>query len=301
MIHSNSLKNHRIENWVYATAAARTGATGLITGDVGKIAFQTDTGEYWRLTAIPSTWVQVGGSAPSGKIETFTYANEAARTGATGLVAGDVGKLSYQTDTGKYYRLLNQSPVTWSDPLNGGGGAAVAATHAYVEGVLSGAQILFSAIPATYRTLRIVGRVRASSFGDFGVQINGDTGFRYWWQRYIGQSASGSNTNGNSDYGTSGETSIKFAPSNADGVYLDLCIPFYSQTVFDSDFNLAKALIGTAVIIDGAPRNVRFAGKWGNGDAFAKAAVSSVRVFCDYAGATMSADSRLRLELSDPI
>lgn len=56
MIHSNSTSNHILENWTYADAAARTGATGFVAADVGKIAYQTDTGEYWRLTATTPTW-----------------------------------------------------------------------------------------------------------------------------------------------------------------------------------------------------------------------------------------------------
>jgi hypothetical protein len=59
MLHSNSQKNHRLENWVYANAAARTAATGFISADVGKVAYQTDNGSYWRLTAVTPTWVQI--------------------------------------------------------------------------------------------------------------------------------------------------------------------------------------------------------------------------------------------------
>jgi len=45
----------------------------------------------------------------------FTYANEAAREGATGLVAGDVGKIAYQSDTGLYWELTDDDPVTWAE------------------------------------------------------------------------------------------------------------------------------------------------------------------------------------------
>ena len=51
--------NHRLESWVYATAAARTGASGFVSGDIGRIAYQTDNGTYWRLTAITPTWQSV--------------------------------------------------------------------------------------------------------------------------------------------------------------------------------------------------------------------------------------------------
>jgi hypothetical protein len=50
----------------YADAAARTGATGLTSEDVAKIALQIDTGTYWLLADITPTWIQiVTGSIPS--------------------------------------------------------------------------------------------------------------------------------------------------------------------------------------------------------------------------------------------
>ena len=54
-------------NWTYANAAARTGASGFVAGDVGKFARQTDDNSIWMLTAITPTWVEVGsgGSVPA--------------------------------------------------------------------------------------------------------------------------------------------------------------------------------------------------------------------------------------------
>jgi pectin methylesterase-like acyl-CoA thioesterase len=43
----------------------------------------------------------------------FSYADEAARTGATGLTADDVGKMAQQVDNKTYWILSNHSPVTW--------------------------------------------------------------------------------------------------------------------------------------------------------------------------------------------
>ncbi len=43
----------------------------------------------------------------------FTFANDAARTGATGLVPADVGKIAKQTDTNEYWILTDDDPVTW--------------------------------------------------------------------------------------------------------------------------------------------------------------------------------------------
>lgn len=53
----------RWANWEYDNAAARTGASGFVATDVGKIAKQTDTGTFWELTAVTPTWAQVGGGS----------------------------------------------------------------------------------------------------------------------------------------------------------------------------------------------------------------------------------------------
>jgi hypothetical protein len=43
----------------------------------------------------------------------WSYADTAARTGATGLVAADVGKFCHQLDNHTVWMLINHSPVTW--------------------------------------------------------------------------------------------------------------------------------------------------------------------------------------------
>jgi len=45
-------------------------------------------------------------------IHNYTYANAAARTGAAGFVAGDIGKVARQTDNNTYYILTATTP-TW--------------------------------------------------------------------------------------------------------------------------------------------------------------------------------------------
>ncbi len=54
---------HRLANWEYATAAARTAATGFTADDIGKIAKQVDNNTFWELTAVPAAWLQIGGSS----------------------------------------------------------------------------------------------------------------------------------------------------------------------------------------------------------------------------------------------
>ena len=60
MRHQDLTINHRLESWVYPNAAARMGATGFVAGDVSRIAYQSDTGQYWRLTAITPAWALIG-------------------------------------------------------------------------------------------------------------------------------------------------------------------------------------------------------------------------------------------------
>lgn len=55
--------------FAYASAAARTGASGFTAADIGKLARQTDDNSLWLLTATTPTWVAVGGAgggAPTG-------------------------------------------------------------------------------------------------------------------------------------------------------------------------------------------------------------------------------------------
>lgn len=55
--------NHVPYNWVYANSVARTGATGFIASDVGKLALQSDDFSLWILSAITPTWVSLSGSS----------------------------------------------------------------------------------------------------------------------------------------------------------------------------------------------------------------------------------------------
>jgi hypothetical protein len=53
-------------------------------------------------------------------IHNWEYAAAAARTAATGFAADDVGKLALQADTGAYWRLTDDSPITWLNIANTG-------------------------------------------------------------------------------------------------------------------------------------------------------------------------------------
>jgi hypothetical protein len=61
---------HSVVAFRYATEAARVSADGLATADIGKVAYQEDTGEHWVLTGTSPTWallgLRVNGSPVSG-------------------------------------------------------------------------------------------------------------------------------------------------------------------------------------------------------------------------------------------
>lgn len=73
---------HIIHQYTYANTAARTGASGFSSTDIGKVAYQTDNATFWVLTATTPTWkaIAVGGSTlretPTGTVngtnKTFT-------------------------------------------------------------------------------------------------------------------------------------------------------------------------------------------------------------------------------------
>ena len=101
ILHSLQTENHKIENYTYPDAAGRTGATGFTADDLGKIAYQTDNGTYWRLTATTPTWAQVGGSgtvtsvtasAPltssGGAAPNIAFSNQSAHTAMMGPTSG---------------------------------------------------------------------------------------------------------------------------------------------------------------------------------------------------------------------
>lgn len=57
-------------------------------------------------------------------IQNFSYADEAARTGALGLLAADVGKVAVQVDSNDYYVLVNDVGPVWGLLTGTGGGGS---------------------------------------------------------------------------------------------------------------------------------------------------------------------------------
>lgn len=141
MIHSNSVRNHKIENWTYANAAARTSATGLLSADIGKLAYQSDNGTYWRLTATTPTWAAVQPTIPprylpSGTIPAGAAANVDCSTADTflsrALAANTTLTLIGMSD-GQVVVVPVSNPAAWTltwvgvDEWKGTGGTTPAA------------------------------------------------------------------------------------------------------------------------------------------------------------------------------
>ncbi len=55
----NELRLLKFYSWTYANAGARTGATGFVANDIGRVAWQLDNDTFWMLKAITPVWVQI--------------------------------------------------------------------------------------------------------------------------------------------------------------------------------------------------------------------------------------------------
>lgn len=75
--------------------------TGQVIDPCSRPASDRDT---WPVYREPARW---------------TYANAAARTAATGLVASDIGQLAYESDTMTYWRLQTTAPTWAADTTSG--------------------------------------------------------------------------------------------------------------------------------------------------------------------------------------
>jgi hypothetical protein len=97
MRHQDATINHRLESWVFANAAARNAAGSYVAADVGRIGYQTDTGDYWRLLSATPTWKRLNGAYAA--VQTAQY-SPAAITSVTGVMAG-MGAVITPTVSGK--------------------------------------------------------------------------------------------------------------------------------------------------------------------------------------------------------
>lgn len=115
MYHKDLLINHILESWQFANAAARNAAGTYASGDVGRVSFQMDTGQYYRLTSPAPTWQLIAPYTPLAvgyaSAQVTTAANPPGLATTAGLMMG-YGTPSYgpflftPTATGKMHLLM---------------------------------------------------------------------------------------------------------------------------------------------------------------------------------------------------
>lgn len=116
---ANKGANHVPYDWTYANAAARTGASGFVSEDIGKLARQTDDNTLWMLTATTPTWVPVG--AGSAFMQTLMDDADAATARATlaanimrcgEVVNSSTSKTLGASDIGKHHHTYDSPTLT---------------------------------------------------------------------------------------------------------------------------------------------------------------------------------------------
>jgi hypothetical protein len=117
MRHQDLTINHRMESWVFANAAARNTAGTYVSGDIGRISYQTDTKQYWRLMSTTPTWSNV--SAGTTTLQT-TAVDPTGTANTTGVMSGLAGIIT-PVASGKIFVTICG---TMSNN-NGAGGCAV--------------------------------------------------------------------------------------------------------------------------------------------------------------------------------
>lgn len=109
MRHQDLTINHILESWVFANAAARTAPGSYVPGDVGRVGFQTDTGQYFRLTSTLPGWELIAPSSPTGTGFAHLQTAQVTTPGTnstTGVMAA-VGGIITPTSTGKVLVTIN--------------------------------------------------------------------------------------------------------------------------------------------------------------------------------------------------
>lgn len=127
-LHSLLTANHKIENWTFANMAARTAAGVYVpVNDIGKIAYQSDEGSYWRLTLITivgggptytPTWAGLGGQgANPNRVENGYLLTSLSGVESTSLTNKDITGLPFGykliltiADSDGFYTFQNGAP-----------------------------------------------------------------------------------------------------------------------------------------------------------------------------------------------
>lgn len=100
-------------SWVWADSEARD-LQHVSDIDIGKYGLQTDIHKLFKLASIlPVVWQPVRDFT----VATWTWRNQKAREAENVLMA-DLGKIGYQVDIDKYFRLDEVNPTKWTPAAN---------------------------------------------------------------------------------------------------------------------------------------------------------------------------------------
>lgn len=134
MRHQDTTINHRLESWIFANKAARDAAGSYTPADVGRIAYTTDSGDYWRLITGASTpvWKRLNGTFASYQspqpppILTSTVSTTGVMAGyGASVIPGVTGKLlailtgTMVNTTANKWPMVQMRWGTGAPPLNG--------------------------------------------------------------------------------------------------------------------------------------------------------------------------------------
>lgn len=122
---------HTPITWTYTNAIGRTGASGFVSTDIGKFAWQADTNAIYILTATTPTWVLVGFST----IASLVLASGSLWVGNGSNVPTAVALSGDLTMTNAGVITVKK---TWVIPISG----ALATTTTFVDFVIPNAMTL---------------------------------------------------------------------------------------------------------------------------------------------------------------
>jgi hypothetical protein len=106
MRHQDLTINHRLESWIYPDAASRIAASGFVAGDIGRISYQSNTGDYWRLLSTTPTWKRLNGSAAAIQSGSASPAATTSVNPGIMLGLGAAAKITPST-TGKVFIVVS--------------------------------------------------------------------------------------------------------------------------------------------------------------------------------------------------
>lgn len=99
--------------WIWTDSVARA-QQHVHEIDIGKYGLQTDIHKLFKLASIsPIVWQPIRDFT----VATWTWRNQRARESEK-VVAGDIGKIGYQVDIDKYFKLDEVNPIVWKLAVN---------------------------------------------------------------------------------------------------------------------------------------------------------------------------------------